>query len=229
PPRPGVSPRPVPQRVGEPSVFRHVIYIIKENRTYDQVLGDMSEGQGDASLCIFGQNVTPNQHKFCRDFVLLDNTYCNGINSAEGHQWTGSGFATDYLERSYEGFPRSYPDGMEDGDIDALAYAPTGFIWDDALAHGKSLRDFGEFTISTSGWADKSHRRSPRFVDYFNYYLSGNDQIHIGSRPGIASLQKHLDTQYVGWDLTIPDAIRADRFIAELHAFESAGPMPDLC
>ena len=78
PPRPNVPPRPVPERVGEPSVFKHVIYIIKENRTYDQVLGDMKEGNGDERLCIFGEKVTPNQHKLAREFVLLDNTYCSG-------------------------------------------------------------------------------------------------------------------------------------------------------
>src|SRR6185312_13158552 len=86
PARPNVAARPVPERAGEPSVFKHVIYIIKENRTYDQVLGDMSEGNGRADLCIFGEHVTPNQHKFSREFVLLDNTYCSGILSADGHQ-----------------------------------------------------------------------------------------------------------------------------------------------
>ena len=85
PPRPSRAPVPVPERAGEPSVFQHVIYIIKENRSYDQVLGDVTEGNGDADLCIFGERVTPNQHKFVRDFALLDNTYCSGILSADGH------------------------------------------------------------------------------------------------------------------------------------------------
>ena len=82
PPRQNQPARPVPERVGEPSVFQHVIYIIKENRTYDQVLGDVSEGNGEPDLCIFGERVTPNDHKFVRDFTLLDNTYCSGILSA---------------------------------------------------------------------------------------------------------------------------------------------------
>jgi hypothetical protein len=99
----------VPERVGEPSVFQHVIYIIKENRTYDQVLGDVTEGNGDADLCVLAENVTPNQHKLVRDFVLLDNTYCCGILSADGHQWTDTGIATDYVEREFAGWPRSYP------------------------------------------------------------------------------------------------------------------------
>ena len=129
----------MPERVGEPSVFQHVIYIIKENRTYDQVLGDVTEGNGDADLCIFGERVTPNEHKLVRDFVLLDNTYCCGILSADGHQWTDSGIATDYVEREFAGWPRSYPaGGFGEGGRDALAYSPAGFIWNDALAHGKT-------------------------------------------------------------------------------------------
>ena len=229
PPRPGATPRPVPQRAGEPSVFRHVVYIIKENRTYDQVLGDIKEGNGDESLCVFGEKITPNQHKLCREFVLLDNAYCNGINSAEGHQWTDSAFATDYIERSYAGFVRSYPDGMEDRDADALAYASTGFIWDAALAHGKTLRDWGEFAISTSGWNDASRKDAPLFLDHYHDFVNHTGQIHIGSRPAIASLRSYLDTRYVGWELNIPDAIRAKRFIDELHEFERIGSMPDLC
>ena len=107
PPRPGQPAQPVPERVGEPSVFKHVLYIIKENRTYDQVLGDMPQGNGDPSLCIFGERVTPNQHKICREFVLLDNTYCSGIQSSDGHQWTGTALTTDYMERSFAGYRSS--------------------------------------------------------------------------------------------------------------------------
>src|SRR5262249_15278713 len=86
-PRPGVQPVPVPARHGEPSVFEHVVYVIKENRTYDQVFGDIKEGNGDPKLCIFGEEVTPNQHKLAREFTLFDNFYCSGVLSADGHQW----------------------------------------------------------------------------------------------------------------------------------------------
>ena len=147
PPRENRPPQPVPERVGEPSVFQHVIYIIKENRSYDQVLGDVANGNGDADLCIFGERVTPNEHKLVRDFTLLDNTYCCGVLSADGHNWTDSGIATDYVEREFAGWPRSYPSGgFGEGGEDALAYSPAGFIWNDALAHGKTVVDFGEFT-----------------------------------------------------------------------------------
>ncbi|HSZ57633.1 MAG TPA: hypothetical protein VK797_18365 [Tepidisphaeraceae bacterium] len=227
-PRPGVASVPVPARVGEPSVFKHVIYIIKENRTYDQVLGDMKEGNGDPDLCVFGQQVTPNQHKLCRDFVLLDNTYCSGINSAEGHQWTDSAFATDYIERSYCGFPRSYPDGMEERDVDALAYAPTGFIWDNALAHGKTVRDYGEFTVSTSGWRQPGHSHQPNFQDYYDDFVNRTHLTRIGSRPAIESLRNRLSTFTVGWNLDIPDVIRAARFNLELRYFDRVGRMPNL-
>ncbi len=108
-PRGNVAPVPVPERVGEPSVFKHVVYIIKENHTYDDDLGDMKEGNGDASLCLFGENVTPNTHALAREFVLLDNTYTSGTNSADGHQWTVSGVANGYLEHNYAAHARSYP------------------------------------------------------------------------------------------------------------------------
>ena len=100
-PRRGAKPVPVPERHGEPSVFEHVIYVIKENRTYDQVFGDMQEGNGDASLCIFSEEVTPNHHQLARDFVLLDNFYCSGVLSADGHSWTNAAYATDYLEKQF--------------------------------------------------------------------------------------------------------------------------------
>ena len=172
-PRPGQPARPVPERIGEPSVFKHVVYVIKENRTYDQVLGDVAAGNGDPALTIFGEKVTPNQHKLVREFVLLDNTYCSGILSADGHQWSTTAFGTDYLEQSFAGWPRSYPDGMGPDDVDALAYAPSGFIWDNALAHGVSLWNFGEFTMQDCGWKDLSRKGEPEWMDYWDQYLHG--------------------------------------------------------
>ena len=104
------------ERIGEPSVFKHVVYVIKENGTYDQVQGDLPKGNGDPSLCIFGDGLTPNQHKLAQEFVLLDNTSCCGILSADGHQWSTAAFGTDYLEKSFAGWPRSYPDGLGEDD-----------------------------------------------------------------------------------------------------------------
>jgi YVTN family beta-propeller protein len=222
-------PRVVPERAGEPSLIKHVIYIIKENRTYDQVLGDIKEGNGDPELCIFGAQITPNQHRLARDFVLLDNTYCSGILSADGHQWANTAFATDYLEKSFAGFPRSYPDGMEDSDVDALAYAPTGFIWDHALARGKTIRDYGEFAIGVTGWKDPSNKRKPVFLDFYRDFVNQTGLLNIGSRPAIASLGPHLKTDTIGWNMAVPDVFRAAQFIKELKQFEQAGGMPDFC
>ena len=140
-PRADAAPTPVPLRHGEPSLFKHVIYIIKENRTYDQVLGDLEIGNGDKSLCMFGEEVTPNHHKLAREFTLFDNFYCSGVLSADGHQWVNEAYVTDYLEKAFGGFTRSYP---YDGD-DSLAYASSGFLWDNALSRKKTLYNFGEF------------------------------------------------------------------------------------
>jgi YVTN family beta-propeller protein len=228
PARPGQPPRPVPERVGEPSVFKHVIYIIKENRTYDQVLGDVREGNGDPSLCIFGERVTPNQHKLVRDFVLLDNTYCSGILSADGHQWANSAITTEYLERSFASFPRSYPDGMGDDEVDALAYSPAGFIWDNAIAHGKTLRNYGEFAITEKRWKDQSRKGKLTFLEHYRDFTSAAGAIEISSRPAIESLRPYLVTNTVGWDMDIPDVWRAQKFIEDLKMFNERGEFPNL-
>jgi YVTN family beta-propeller protein len=227
PARSGQPARPVPERTGEPSVFKHVVYIIKENRTYDQVFGALKEGNGDPSLCIFGEEITPNQHKMVREFVLLDNTYCSGILSADGHQWADAGITTDYMEKSFAGFPRSYPDGMEDSDVDAIAYSPAGFIWDNVLAHGKTMRDYGEFAITEKSWKDKTKKDKLTFLDHYREFIDGTTNIHISSRPAIESLRGHLNTNTVGWDMDIPDVFRAAEFIKDLRQFEAKGEMPN--
>ncbi|PYK97981.1 MAG: phosphoesterase [Verrucomicrobia bacterium] len=228
PARADQPPRPVPERIGERSVFKYVVYIIKENRTYDQVLGDVKEGNGDADLCVFGERVTPNQHKMVQEFVLLDNAYCSGILSADGHQWSDTAFATDYMEKSFAGFPRSYPDGMEDDDVDALAYAPSGFIWDNAVAHGKTLRDYGEFAVTEKSWRDTTKKGEPDFLDHYRDFINQTGLINISSRPAIESLRPYLATNTVGWDMSIPDVFRAAQFIKELKQFEVNGGFPNL-
>ena len=228
PARPGQPPRPVPERVGEPSSFKHVVYIIQENRTYDQVLGDLSHGNGDPSLCVFGEHITPNHHKVAREFVLLDNTYCSGICSADGHQWADSAMATDYMERSFAGFPRSYPYGGTDSAVDALAYSPAGFIWDNVIARGKTLRDYGEFAITVAHWRDQSKTRAPRFLDFYRDFVNHTGEIEIGSRPAIESLRPYLVTNTAAWGLSIPDVFRAAQFIRELKQFEQSSDFPNL-
>ena len=223
PPRANQPARPVPERVGEPSVFQHVVYIIKENRTYDQVLGDVKAGNGDESLCVFGEKITPNQHKLVRDFVLLDNTYCSGINSADGHQWTDSAIATDYLERSFAGFPRSYP---YYGD-DALAYSPAGFIWDNVLAHGKTLRNYGEFTRSEIAWRDPNKSGKPRWLDHYRDFTNQSAEIGYTTRATVESLRPHTCASTVGFDMTVSDQFRAAEFLKEFREYERNGNFPN--
>ena len=223
-------PQAVPERVGEPSLIQHVIYIIKENRTYDQVLGDAKEGNGSGDLCIFGEHVTPNQHKLVRDFLLLDNTYCASILSADGHQWTDSALATDYVERGFAGWPRSYPAGGFGYDgADALAYSPAGFIWDNALAHGKTVRDFGEFTSPVYQWKDAAaHKAKPTFLDNYRNFIGGSNAITYACEPDIEALRPYLVTNTIGWDLDVPDIFRAAQFITDLKKSEATGEFPNL-
>jgi hypothetical protein len=136
---------PVPAKVGEKSPIKYVFYVIKENRTYDQVLGDMKEGNGDPSLVLFGENITPNQHALAREFVLLDNFYVNGEVSADGHNWTMGAYATDYVEKNW---PTSY--GSRGGDYPgegqrAISNNKNGFFWDNCKRNGVSYRSYAEF------------------------------------------------------------------------------------
>ena len=227
-PRPGVAARPVPERVGEPSVFRHVIYILKENCAYDQVLGDVAAGNGAPDLCVFGERITPNQHKLVREFALLDNTYCCGAVSADGHEWATSAIVTDYVERSFAGWPRSYPAGNNTTERDALAYSPAGFIWDNALTHGRRVRDFGEFTLSHVRWKHPARTNTPAFLDCYRDFLAGSNAIALWSEPSVESLRPCVETNTVGWALNVPDVFRARQFIRALHAFEQDGQLPEL-
>ncbi len=228
PPRPNQPLRPVPERIGEPSHFKHVVYIIKENRTYDQVLGDEPRGNGDPRLCIFHRGITPNQHKLVNEFALLDNTYCAGILSADGHQWSTTAFGTDYLEKSFAGWPRSYPDGMGLDEADAIAYAPSGFIWDNVIAHGRTLRNYGEFAAPAVHWKDPKRKGSPDFLACYRTWKGVSNEVVFASYPMVPSIIPYQPTNYVGWEMKVPDQHRADFIIRELREYEQQGKYPDL-
>lgn len=228
PPRPNQPARAIPERIGEPSLIQHVVYIIKENRTYDQVLGACGRGNGDPSLCIFGRGVTPNHHKIADEFVLLDNTYCSGILSADGHQWSTTAFSTDYMEKSFAGFPRSYPDGMSEDGVDALAYSPAGFIWDNALQYGKTVRNYGEFMMPAVHWRDPNKPGSPDFAACYRAWKDGDPAVVFESQPGVDSLKPVSPTDYVGWEMAVPDQFRADFILRELAEYEKKGEYPNL-
>ena len=221
-PRSGRRAQPVPERAGEPSVFQHVVYIIKENRTYDQVLGDVAAGNGDTNLCEFGERITPNEHQFVRDFVLLDNTYCCGILSADGHEWATAAIATDYMERGFAGWPRSYGGG------DALIYSPAGFIWNDAIGHGKTVGDFGEFSDVVAQWKPSSHKGNPGFLDCYRDFQDGSNAISYSTKMSFAFLKPYMEPNAMGWNLNVPDVVRASYFIQSLKQFVTNGNFPNL-
>lgn len=211
----GDKPVPVPDRPGRPSVFKHVLYIIKENRTYDQLFGDLSQGDGDPALVQFGRETSPNHHALAEQFVLLDNFYCSGVLSADGHQWATEAFATDYLEKSFGGFNRSYPyDGT-----DPMAYAASGFIWDKVLKRGLSFRDYGEFVQG---------RITPRstWMEVWKDFNEGTGKIRIRAETQVATLRPYLCPTFIGFPSTVPDAYRAQEFIKELKEYESGGNLP---
>lgn len=141
----GIAGNPIPRSRADKSPIKYVFYIIKENRTYDQVLGDISKGNGDTSLCIFGEHVTPNHHAIANEFVLLDNFYVDAEVSADGHNWSTAAYATDFIEKTW---PTSY--GGRGGNYDSegtrrIGDPRDGYIWDYCKRAGVSYRTYGEF------------------------------------------------------------------------------------
>jgi YVTN family beta-propeller protein len=208
-PRKNAVPVPVPLRIGEPSVFKHVLYIIKENRTYDQVLGDVPTGDGDSALCVFGKKVTPNIHKITDEFLLKDIYYASGKCSAEGHQWTDMGIVTDYVEKNVRAWIRSYPHVQSD----ALVYAPTGFIWDNALRNGKSVRIYGEA-------CDVEFDNKLNWTSIYEGFQK-REKFEFKNTTTIKPVEKILSPNFPGSDNhLIPDILRAKNFIDELDAYD---------
>jgi hypothetical protein len=198
---------PIPAAVGEPSPIQHVIYVIRENRTYDQVFGDLAEGNGEPQLCLFPEVVTPNAHALAREFVLLDNFYADGEVSADGHEWSMAAYATDFVEKMW---PLNYGhnqakkyDYPSEGRY-PIAYPANGYLWNRATEAGVSFRTYGEFTDDGEGNA--AHP----------------------AKPSLPVLRGHVDELFPSWDITITDTKRAERFISELSRFENAGEMPRL-
>ncbi|MEO6738543.1 MAG: bifunctional YncE family protein/alkaline phosphatase family protein [Ginsengibacter sp.] len=182
----GEKGNPIPEKVGDPSPIKYVFYIVKENRTYDQVLGDVKEGNGDTSLVLFGENVTPNQHKLVKEFVLLDNFYVDGEVSADGHNWSMGAYATDYLEKNWV---TSY--GGRGGEYDAegtraIANNKSGFIWEHCKKAGVSYRTYGEF-------ADDYKANIPVLENHFCTYYTSWDQ-HVRDTTRVGQWKRDFDS-----------------------------------
>jgi YVTN family beta-propeller protein len=216
----GLKPLPVPLRAGDPSLIDHVVFIIKENRTYDQVLGDLPQANSDPSLLVYGRDVTPNHHRLAEQFVVLDNFYATGGNSADGHQWLTQAAETDYCYwPGYTG--RSYPyDGF-----DPIAPASSGFIWDAALSRKRTVEDFGEYVGVPAG----NHVRGQERAELMGEWKEGADfagRFHVVAP--LAPLNKILAQDYPYWTLAVPDVVRAQIFLKHLQAWEKNGAMPNL-
>ncbi|MBB6733087.1 bifunctional YncE family protein/alkaline phosphatase family protein [Cohnella zeiphila] len=228
-PRNNKKPAAMPERVGEPSPIKHIFYIIKENRTYDQIHGDMGKGNSDPTLTQFGENVTPNFHKLASTFPLLDNFYVSGIQSASGHQWVMQATNTDYEDKETDtGNVRSYPGGAGD----SLAYASTGHLWDNALSHGRSVVNFGEDTTAFAG-----PENFGTWTDWYNDYLilSGQKQgdLHVPvgdyeAKTDIPSLDPITYKPFPTFDSGIPDQYRFEIFKQRFEQYVQNGDLPDL-
>jgi DNA-binding beta-propeller fold protein YncE len=197
---------PIPAKVGDASPIKYCIYIVKENRTYDQVFGDVPEGNGDKNLCIFPENTTPNHHALAREFVLLDNFYVESEVSADGHEWSMAAYATDFTEKTW---PLTYRGGLgklkypSEGQVGNVASSSGGYIWDRCEEAKVSFRSYGEFINNAKKAGEKA-------------------------TPRLKTLEGRFDPEYHGYDLEYPDVKRAARFISELQRFEEEGEMPQL-
>ncbi len=210
----------VPKRLGDPSTIKHVFLLVKENRTYDQVYGDIRTGNGDRSLAQFGAKATPNQHALAKQFGLYDNTYDIGTNSAEGHNWLMQGDNPEYTESDAGEYVRSY-----DTEDDVLGHQRSGFLWTAAESAGNSARDFGEFN---------QFETKPAGATWQKYYCvakgvdAGGDpsaltdpSVRQDTESPIPSLNAITNHDYPKFDTDIPDLYRYDIWKQD---FEKNGP-----
>jgi len=223
------APVAVPKRIGDPSKIKHVFFIVRENRTYDQVLGDDPRGNGEPSYAQFGGKVTPNAHALAQRFPLIDNLYSNGTNSATGHTWTDAAFVNDYLERSYANYVRNY------GQPDALVYPKSGFLWDNAQRHGLDARVWGEYATKFTGPDGRSSQGtwSQWYKDSQIMEGKATGQPHapagyFQTKADVPSLDRILSRDYPNFQTQIPDQYRADLFLRDLKQYEAKGSMPAL-
>lgn len=217
PARPNVAAVPVPERIGEPSVFKHVVYIIKENKTYDQVLGDVKNGNGDSSLCVFGEKYTPNAHALVKQFGGMDNFHASGKSSAEGHQWTDAGMVSDYVEKNVRAWFRSYPHRQED----ALVYNKAGFIWNHALTYGKTVRVFGEA-------CETEYDKKLDWFDLYKQYEQGIKPTWYNTTT-IDNLNSIISPTFPDCDnMVFSDQQRASIFIEEWNQLVAKDSLPNL-
>jgi DNA-binding beta-propeller fold protein YncE len=226
-PRRDAVARAVPERPGEPSPIQHVVFIVRENRTYDQVLGDLGKGDGDSSIVMYGRAVTPNAHALAEQFVVLDHFFASGGNSADGHQWLTQANETEYpYWPLYNG--RSYP---SEGN-DPLTYSSGGFLWEAARAKDKTVTVFGEYAPGPT-W-DSSAVRTRLLEDWKNRaslpagHFRERFKALFDTHSEIPSLDRVLVREYPGWTQGVPDVAKGEVILDHLKEWEAAKEMPHL-
>ena len=223
----------IPRHIGDPSKIKHVFVIVRENRTYDQILGDVKAGNGDASLAIFAP-YTPNLHNIVSRFPLLDNYYDPSRQSADGHNWLVQGMAPYMDDIQSPDWIRSYPANAED----SLAYQPNGFVWDAAEKKGLSVKIYGEY-VEYGGVSYKQPNGStsePSWNQFYNdtlaYESGAQKQLSyfstVNTISEIPSVQKHSITNFPVFDLGIPDQFRVDIWQQDFNKDVAAGTVPTL-
>jgi YVTN family beta-propeller protein len=207
----------------------HVFLIVKENRTYDQVLGDLPKANGDPKLVMYGRDVTPNHHALAENFVTLDNYYTSGAISFDGHQWLMQAFVSDYVERAFAASPRGYAFDMSD----SLVVAPTGFFWQGGT-RPLGVRIFGEFQLPAR-WDPVTQSAVVRatadrlsWSQCYKAYKDGSWESVLGARSGVPALAPYCSKRFPGFVLAIPDQIRAEEFLRELAEHEKTGQLQNL-
>ncbi len=231
---PNAAPVAIPKHIGQPSLIKHVWYIIKENRTYDQMLGDVTQGAGDNAIAVFAGNV-PNQHALIQRFPLLDNFYAPSRQSADGHPWTieaGSFYSNDIQSPDWI---RSYPGGNDD---DALTFTQQGYIWTNAVKKGLNVKIFGEWSDGSVVANNPATGKPYSWADFYNTSLFTESGGKAGSNvvPANADSEKSqipavnalLDPHYPSFNLGIPDQYRMDYYLPILAAEDAADQVPDL-
>jgi YVTN family beta-propeller protein len=230
---PKTKPVALPAKIGDPSLIKHVFLIIRENRTYDQVLGDVPHGDGDASLAVFGGKDTPNAHKLVKRFPLFDNFYDPSRQSADGHQWITEGMAPYADDIQSPDWIRSYPGGNAG---DALAYQKKGFLFSEAAAAGLPVKIYGEYVEFDTFKQPDGSTTEPSWTDFFNdskKFEAGQEktlfyQNTIRAHSSVPAVSQHLIKNFPIFDLGIPDQFRVDLWIQDFRRDVAAGTVPAL-
>jgi hypothetical protein len=224
-------PRVIPAHLGGSSPIKHVVVIVRENRTYDQVLGDLPEGNGYPADAQFGAQITPNAHVLATRFGDLDNFYDEGTLSADGHNWLVQAEANDYVEKEFGAFYRSYP--SQGGD--ALAYQRDGFLWNAAQKAGLSVQNFGEYIHDPFSLAPNAPVWDQWYAEsqWLENGQKGPEPISnpcqwVRAKADIPSLQRITEPCFPNFQLSIPDQYRVDEWLPTFKQQEQSGQMPNL-